>query len=102
MPVEGSTVYNESIEPEWYLEIPKINLQAEISEGTDSENLNRYIAHFEETVRQDGNIGLAGHNRGYEVNYFGKIKNLEKEDEIFYTYKRKKTRIYCSRQRRNI
>ena len=102
MQVEGSQSYAQSMTHNWYLEIPKINLEAEISEGTDSENLNRYIAHFEETVRENGNIGLAAHNRGYKVNYFSKIKELEKEDKIYYTYNRKKTRIYCRRKRRNI
>ena len=101
MQVEGSQCYVQIMAHNWYLEIPKINLEAEISEGTDSENLNRYIAHFEETVRENGNIGLAAHNRGYKVNYFSKIKELEKGDKIFYTYNRKKTRIFCRRKRRN-
>lgn len=71
---------------EWSLEIPKINLKAQISEGTDVITLNKYIGHFEETVAIGGNIGLAGHNRGYDVNYFSRIKELEKEDKILYTY----------------
>ena len=72
----------------WYLEIPKIDLQAEISEGTDSENLNKNIAHFTETVTENGNIGLAAHNRGYKVNYFERVNELENGDKIFYTYNR--------------
>lgn len=46
--VENSKVVEEK-QGEWSLEIPKINLKAEIAEGTDEENLNKYIGHFEET-----------------------------------------------------
>lgn len=76
----------DNLQSEWNLEIPKINLKAKISEGTDEENLNKYIGHFEETAIIDGNIGLAAHNRGYSVNYFSNIKELKKGDKIFYTY----------------
>ena len=85
----------------WYIEIPKIKLKAEIREGTDSDNLNKYIGHFTETVVENGNIGLAAHNRGYKVNYFENIKNLKKGDKIFYYYNRKKTTIYSYRKRSN-
>lgn len=85
---EGSNVYQELEEENWQLEIPKINLLAEISEGTDVDTLNQYIAHFEETAKENGNIGLAAHNRGYKVNYFERLKELEKGDSVFYTYNR--------------
>lgn len=78
-------VYDNS-QSKWSLEIPKINLEAPISEGTDEENLNEFIGHFEETALIEGNIGLAAHNRGYNVNYFSRIKELKKGDKIFYTY----------------
>ena len=71
---------------EWKLEIPKINLDASICEGTSSDVLNKYIGHFEETQKENGNIVLAGHNRGYKVNYFQRLKELEKGDIVFYTY----------------
>lgn len=70
----------------WKLEIPKIGLVANIAEGTSGEILNVYIGHFEETQKKDGNIGLAAHNRGYPVNYFNRLKELEVGDEIIYTY----------------
>ena len=70
----------------WKLEIPKISLNAEIAEGTTQEVLNKYIGHFENTQRENGNIGLAGHNRGYEVNYFKDLKLLKEGDEIIYKY----------------
>lgn len=71
---------------EWIIEIPKINLYANIKEGTDEIILDEYVGHFEETKRTYGNIGLAAHNRGYKVNYFSRIKELEKGDLIYYQY----------------
>ena len=71
---------------EWQIEIPKISLKANIAEGTTKETLNQYIGHFENTQKENGNIGLAAHNRGYEVNYFHDLKLLQKGDEIKYTY----------------
>lgn len=70
----------------WYIEIPKINLKAPIAEGTDMDTLNVKIGHFSETDLTAGNIGLAGHNRGYEYNYFEKLKKLKIDDEIIYKY----------------
>lgn len=70
----------------WQLEIPKISLIASIAEGTSKEILDKYIGHFEDTSRNNGNIALAAHNRGYKVNYFEKVKELEIGDEVIYTY----------------
>lgn len=74
----------------WKLEIPKINLIADISEGTNEEILNKYIGHFSETPKENGNVALAAHNRGYKVNYFQNLKELEIGDIVFYTYKETK------------
>lgn len=73
-----------SEEFDWYIEIPEIKLYAPIEEGTTDEILNRSIGHFEDTSRRDGNCGFAAHNRGYRVNYFARIKELEKGDMIYY------------------
>ena len=73
----------------WKLEIPKINLEGIISEGTDDKNLNKYIGHFEGTPIEKGNICLAAHNRGYSVNYFKELKKLDLGDKIIYKYKNK-------------
>lgn len=70
----------------WGIYIPQINLNAEISDGTTKDVMNYYIGHFIETSKTDGNIGLAAHNRGYNVNYFSDLKNLHEGDEIFYKY----------------
>ena len=96
MPVEETT--NETEENEktieettnekviWQIEIPKISLIAPISEGTTKEILDKYVGHFEETSKEQGNVGLAAHNRGYDVNYFKDLKLLQEGDEIKYTY----------------
>lgn len=78
---------------EWKLEIPKIELSAQIEEGTTEEILNEYIGHFENTSKNNGNVALAAHNRGYSVNYFARLKELEIGDEIIYTFQ-DTTKIY--------
>ncbi len=89
---------NENISKEWKLEIPKISLSANISEGTSKEILNEYIGHFEESSKTYGNVCLASHNRGYKVNYFARIKELEIGDKIYYTYNNnKKTYVVTSK-----
>lgn len=70
----------------WQLQIDKIGLLANISEGTTKEILSKNIGHFTQTSKEDGNIGLAAHNRGYEINYFEKLKLLKEGDEIKYIY----------------
>lgn len=69
---------------EWRIEIPKINLDVHIMEGTTSSVLLKAVGHFEETSKWNGNVGLAAHNRGYQCNFFAKIKNLQIGDEIIY------------------
>ena len=48
--------------------------------------LNEYVGHFEDTPKKEGNIGLAGHNRGYSKNYFQDLNKLKKGNEIKYKY----------------
>lgn len=69
------------------LTIEKIGLNATIKEGTSNEILLNYIGHIEETATYDGNIGLAGHNRGCENSYFARINELEEGDIIKYKTK---------------
>lgn len=71
-------------EYDWYIEIPKIELYAPIEEGTNDEILNKSVGHFEDTSRRNGNCGLAAHNRGYNVNYFSRLKELKKGDIVYY------------------
>ena len=71
------------------LTIEKIGLNATVKEGTLNQTLLEYIGHIEETATYDGNVGLAGHNRGCENSYFARINELEKGDIIKY-----KTKFY--------
>lgn len=82
-PIENLETSKEKM---WTIKIPTISLNAEISEGTDKDTMNRYVGHFKETSKENGNIGLAAHNRGYSVNYFSDIKKLKEGDEIIYKY----------------
>lgn len=70
----------------WQIEIPKIGLIAKIEDGTDKQTLDKSVGHFEETKVEEGNVGLAAHNRGYDVNYFARLKELEEGDEIIYQH----------------
>lgn len=81
-----STTKTEEKVLSWKITIPKISLDAEISEGTSQEIMDQFVGHFEETSKTIGNIGLAAHNRGYKVNYFSEIKKLKEGDEIIYKY----------------
>lgn len=69
------------------LTIEKIGLNATVKEGTTNEVLLNYIGHIEETATYDGNVGLAGHNRGCENSYFARINELEIGDIIKYKTK---------------
>lgn len=68
----------------WKIRIPKINLSAEIRDGTTSEIINSYVGHFKETAYETGNIGLAAHNEGYKENYFENLEQLKIDDKIEY------------------
>lgn len=74
----------EEIKEEWRLVIPKINISAEIKEGTSGEVINNYVGHFGETPRDNGNIGLIAASAGYKENYFEKLAELVEGDVIIY------------------
>ena len=69
---------------EWRLIIPKINVSAEIKEGTNGEIINNYIGHFSETPTINGNIGLIAASAGYKENHFSNLKDLVEGDVIIY------------------
>lgn len=68
------------------LKIPEINLTVKVYQGTDSMSLAKGAGHFSSTSIWDGNVAIAGHNRGVN-NHFGKIHTLEVGDEITLTTK---------------
>lgn len=78
---------NDEKQYNWYIEIKSIGLKAPIKETTEADVLSRFVGHFEDTSLEKGNIGLAAHNRGYEVNYFENLKSVKIGAEIIYQYK---------------
>lgn len=68
------------------LKIPSISLTVKVYEGTDSAALKKGAGHFKDTSVWDGNVAIAGHNRGVN-NHFGKIHTLSIGDEIKWTTK---------------
>ena len=70
---------------EWRIQIPKINLDAPIAEGVTDEVIAETVGHFDESALWNGNVALAAHNRGYNCNFFEKIKTLKNGDIITYS-----------------
>ena len=68
------------------LKIPSLNVNVKVYEGTDSSTLAKGAGHFNETSIWDGNVAIAGHNRGTNC-YFGNIHNLNQGDTITLTTK---------------
>ena len=66
------------------LKIPSIGLTVGVYEGTGSAPLLKGAGHFEGTSIWNGNIAIAGHNRGVR-NDFGKIHTLKSGDTITHT-----------------
>jgi sortase A len=66
--------------------IPKLNKTIKVYEGESLENMKKGIGHFESTSVWDGNVALAGHNRGATA-YFGFVKDLAVGDAVTYTTK---------------
>ncbi len=68
------------------LSIPAIGLTVKVYQGTDSATLAKGAGHFTETSAWNGNVAVAGHNRGVN-NHFGKIHTLNVGDKITYETK---------------
>lgn len=75
------------------LQIPSIGVNVKVYQGTDDASLAKGVGHFTDTSIWDGNIAVAGHNRGVNT-YFGKIHTLENGDRITLTT-RLGTRTYA-------
>ena len=68
------------------LKIPAIDLSVRVYEGTDSSTLAKSAGHFEGTSIWDGNVSVAGHNRGVRDD-FGDLHTLERGDTVTWTTK---------------
>lgn len=53
-------------------------------EGVSLDILDNACGHFPESATENGNVCIAGHNRGYKFNPFGNLKKLKLNDVIYY------------------
>ena len=82
------------------LHIPKLNLSVKLFEGESLDNMLFGVGRFEFTSAWDGNVGIAGHNRGVP-HAIGDVKELADGDEIIYTTKYG-TRTYAVFEKKQI
>lgn len=89
----GTSGYTEVISDLYYggghlgtLKIPSIGVNVKVYQGTGDASLAKGVGHFTDTSIWDGNVALAGHNRGVN-SYFGEIHTLEAGDKITLTTK---------------
>lgn len=68
------------------LQIPKLDLKVTVYEGETNESMKKGVGHFTFTSVWDGNVGIAGHNRG-SSDYLNGIWKLKNGDEVIYTTK---------------
>jgi len=74
------------------LTVHKLNRTVTVFPGENQANLSRGAGHFSSTSAWDGNVALAGHNRGSAA-FFSFVKDLAVGDKLTYTT-RYGTRIY--------
>ncbi len=82
-------INDEVIREPWLIYFEDTKQLHKIYEGTTPETLNIGVGHFEETPIINGNIALAGHNRGYNSNPFDKLKNIKEGSKVIYKAKNK-------------
>lgn len=68
------------------LKINAIDLNLKFYEGTTETSMKKGLGHFVSSDYYEGNVCIAGHNRGVNTN-FGKLKKLEIGDKITYKTK---------------
>lgn len=68
------------------LKIPALDVSVKVYQGTDTATLAKGAGHFPDTSIWDGNVAVAGHNRGANC-YFGSIHTLTVGDRITLTTK---------------
>jgi len=68
------------------LKINAIDLNIKVYEGTTEASMKKGLGHFVFSDYYEGNVCIAGHNRGVNSN-FGKLKKLEIGDKITYKTK---------------
>ena len=68
------------------LKIPSIGVNVKVYQGTDTNALAKGAGHFSGTSIWDGNVAIAGHNRGTNC-YFADIHTLNIGDRVTFTTK---------------
>lgn len=68
------------------IKIPSLGVNEKVYQGTDSTALAKGAGHFEDTSIWEGNVCIAGHNRGTH-GIFGDIHTLKAGDSITFTTK---------------
>ena len=68
----------------WKIEIEKLNILADIKDGTSTNILEKSVGHYTNTNILNGKIALKAYNTGHNNNYFANLKELEIGDEIKY------------------
>ncbi len=79
--VQGMAYKNGSIGT---VKIPRLGLSVPVWEGETTASMAKGLGHYSSTSAWQGNVGVAGHNRGAKYN-IGSIKNLVAGDIITYT-----------------
>lgn len=69
----------------WQIEIEKLNLTANIAEGTSDAVISNNVGHYSNSNILSGTIALKAYNVGEANNYFANLKELQIDDEIKYT-----------------
>lgn len=67
-----------------HLEIPAVGISESIYEGTSTQSMRKGLGHFAETSGWEGNVALAGHNRG-SYGHLKNLKNVKVGDTMIYT-----------------
>lgn len=68
------------------LTIPRLGVSVKVYEGTEAGQLANGVGHFPGTSIWEGNVAIAGHNRGVN-SYFGSFHKLTQGDIITLTTK---------------
>lgn len=74
----------------WKIIIEKLNLQADIKEGTKDEIIKENVGHYTSSGITEGNISLKAFNIGENKKYFANLKELEIGDEVIYIVNQEK------------
>lgn len=76
---------------EWKVEIEKINLVGNITEGTDENIIKNNIGHYSKSNILNGVVQLKAYNTGKQSNFFANLKELEIGDKVRYIVNNKET-----------